>query len=133
MYFSGDIESWAIPKGYHRKSPGKGNSVLKAVASHKNLLLPLDIAAMQKTGKTTPGEAYNVRYTDDFGNDMLRLVERPDVISKLFNDSNTIVSHNQSRQHDLVMEKLLMTLIGINVYDTWKIADYHGIIYWTKN
>jgi hypothetical protein len=28
---------------------------------------------------------------------------------------------------------LLIMLIGINVCDAWKIADYCGIINWTKN
>jgi hypothetical protein len=84
----------------------------------KNLLLPLDIATMQKNsffimspgaGKTRPGEAYKMQYTDGFGNVMMRLVECPDFISKFFNDSNTIDSHNQSRQHDLGMEKFWVT------------------------
>jgi hypothetical protein len=61
------------------------------------------------SGKTTLGEAYNIWYTDGFGNVMTRLVERPDVISKFSNDSNTIDSHNQSRQHDLGMEKCWVT------------------------
>jgi hypothetical protein len=56
-------------------------------------------------GKTTPRETYKMRYTDGFGNVMMHLVEHPDAISKFFNDSNTIDSHNQSRQHDLGMEK----------------------------
>jgi hypothetical protein len=67
----------------------------------------------------------------------MALVECPYVKSKFFNDSNTIDFHNQSRQHDLGMEKfwvtsayfqLLTPFIGKNMCDTWKIADYHGII-----
>jgi hypothetical protein len=60
----------------------------------KNLLLPLNITTMQKNsffimspgaGKTTPGEANKMRYTDGFGDVMTHLVERPDVISIFFN------------------------------------------------
>jgi hypothetical protein len=56
VYFSGEAESWAIPKGFHRKSPGKGNRggglvlFLRLWLPMKNLLLPLDIAKMQKNG-----------------------------------------------------------------------------------
>jgi hypothetical protein len=81
--------------------------------------------------------------TDGFGNIMMRLSEHPDVISRHFNDSNTIDSHNQSRQYNLGMEKCWVTtnayfqLLAItfctNVCDTWKIADYHGMIIWTRN
>jgi hypothetical protein len=52
---------------------------------------------------------YKMWYTDGFGNVMMHLVECPDVISKFFNDSNTIDSHNQSRQHYLGMEKFWVT------------------------
>ena len=145
------------PKDYIEKAlekaPGGVSIVLKAVASNEKPIIAMGYRYNAKktlffimspgAGKTTPGEAYRMRYTDGFGNVMTRLVERPDVISKFFNDSNTIDSHNQSRQYDLGMEKcwvttdayfrLTTTLIGMNVCDTWKIADYLGIINWTKN
>ena len=79
-----------------------------------------------------------MKYTDDHGNFCVRLVERPDVISTFFGDSNTIDKHNQARQFDLALEKtwltqdpyfrLSCTLIGINVVDTWKLADYHKLL-----
>jgi hypothetical protein len=60
---------------------------------------------MSPGAETTPGEAYKMWYTDGFGNVMMQLVERPNVISKIFNDSNTI----DSRQHDVKMEKCWVT------------------------
>jgi hypothetical protein len=56
-------------------------------------------------GKTMPGKAYEMQYTEGWFGNMTHLVEHPDVISKFFNDSNTIDSHNQSRQNELGMEK----------------------------
>ena len=135
------------------KAPGGVSIVLKAIASnekpiiairyHYNAKKPLFFIMSPGAGRTTPGEAYRVRYTDGYGNVMTRLVEHPDLISRLFNDSNAIDSHNQSRQYDLGMEKcwvttdayfrLTTTIIGMNVCDSWKIADYIGIINWTKH
>jgi hypothetical protein len=43
--FSGEAESWAIPKGFHRKSPGKGTRgvsiVLKAMASNEKPVIAI--------------------------------------------------------------------------------------------
>jgi hypothetical protein len=95
-----------------------------------------------KAGRTTPGTPYIMRYTDGFGNLCTRDVERPDVVSSFFQDSNVIDSHNQSRQHNLALEKkwltkdayfrLATTHIGINVVDSYKLADFHGIINFKK-
>ena len=59
-------------------------------------------------------------------------MDRPDVVSKFFRDSNIVDKHNQSRQFDLALEKkwvttnpffcLITTIIGIAVTDTWLIA-----------
>jgi hypothetical protein len=46
-----------------------------------------------------------MKLTDGFGTLCQREVERPEVISKLFSDSNTINSHNQVRQSNLALEK----------------------------
>jgi hypothetical protein len=60
-------------------------------------------------GSTTSGKSYKMKYTDDHGNVWNRLVERPDIISKFFHDSNVIDKHNQSRQFDLALEKTWLT------------------------
>jgi hypothetical protein len=95
-----------------------------------------------KAGRTTPGVPYVMRYTDGYGNLCTRDVERPDVISTFFQDSNVIDTHNQCRQHNLALEKkwltkdayfrLATTLIGINVVDCYRLADFHQFINYTK-
>ena len=55
-----------------------------------------------------------------------------------FADSNTIDSHNQVRQSNIALEKkwltkdpffrLMTSLIGICVTDSWKLVDYHKLI-----
>ena len=39
----------------------------------------------------------------------VRLVDRPDAVSKFFRDSNIVDKHNQSRQFDLALEKKWVT------------------------
>lgn len=73
------------------KRPQRGLALfLRLWLPMKNLLLPLDIATMQKTFFfCMQGEAYKMWYTDGFGNVVMYLVECTDVISRLFHDSNT--------------------------------------------
>jgi hypothetical protein len=93
------------PKDYIEKAlekaPGGVSIVLKAIASnekpiiairyHYNAKKPLFFIMSPGAGRTTPGEAYRMQYTDGYGNVMTRLVEGPDVISRFFNDSNTMI------------------------------------------
>ena len=91
-----------------------------------------------KEGSTVLGEPYRMKYTDRYGNLCERLVDRPDFISRYFNDSNTIDAHNHVRQSELGLEKkwpskdpyfrLATTLVGMCVTDTWKLAYFHKII-----
>jgi hypothetical protein len=95
-----------------------------------------------KAGRTTPGNPYVMRFTDGFGNLCTRDVECLDVISTFFENSNVIDSHNQCRQSNLALGKkwltkdaffrLATTHLGINIVDTYKIADFHGVINFTK-
>jgi len=95
-----------------------------------------------KAGRTTPGNPYVMRFTDGFGNLCTRDVEHPDVISTFFENSNIIDSHNQCRQSNLALEKKWLTKdaffrlttahLGINIVDTYKIEDFHGVINFTK-
>ena len=81
-------------------------------------------------GSTLPGTPYGMKYTDDCGNVCVRLIDRPDVVSLFYKDSNIIDMHNQVRQSDFALEKrwvttcgyfrLTTTLVGINVVDTWR-------------
>ena len=91
-----------------------------------------------RAGKTTAGDPYRMKYTDRYGNLCEREVERPDFISKYFNDSNKIDAHNQVRQSELALEKkwptkdpffrLASTFIGMCVTDCWKLAFHHKLI-----
>jgi hypothetical protein len=80
-----------------------------------------------------------MKYTDDLGNIQVRFVDRPDVVSRFYRDSNVIDMHNQARQFELALEKkwvtlcgyfrLATTLVGIHVTDTWKLAMYHKLLH----
>jgi hypothetical protein len=84
----------------------------------------------KNAGSTKDGEPYVARFPDANGNVAQRNVPRPDVISKYFNDSNVIDSHNQARQYELALEKrwithngwmrIATTVIGITVTDAWR-------------
>jgi hypothetical protein len=84
----------------------------------------------KNAGSIKPGDPYVARFPDANSNVAQRNVPRPDVISKYFNDSNVIDSHNQVRQFELGLEKrwvvkdcyfrLDTTLIGITVADSWR-------------
>jgi hypothetical protein len=95
----------------------------------------------KNSGSTKPGEPYVARFPDANGNVAQRNVPRPDVISKYFNDSNVIDSHNQARQSSLKLEKrwivqngytrLATTLIGMTVTDCWR--AYKHAMFCTNN
>jgi hypothetical protein len=95
-----------------------------------------------KAGTTKPGFPYEMKFTDGFGNLKVREVERPAVLSDFFLDSNKVDCHNQARQHDLALEekwvttdcwfRLATTIVGMNLTDAWKLADYHRIINWGR-
>jgi hypothetical protein len=93
-------------------------------------------------GSTEPGQPYEMKYTDPFGNVKTQLVNCPALLSEFFLDSNTIDCHNQSRQHDLALKKCwhtqdayfwcVTTLIGITATDCWKLAEFHGFTNWGR-
>ena len=90
------------------------------------------------TGSTHPGKPYEMKYTDDHGNDCVHLVDCPDVVSHFFADSNLVEKHNQVQQDELGLEKcwvtsdpyfrLTTTICSIHVVDCWKLAVYHKLI-----
>ena len=94
--------------------------------------------ATELAGKTMRGTPYEMKFADEDGNIHVREVDRPDVISKFFKDSNNVDKHNQSRQSDLALEKkwitddcwfrLGTTYLGIGVTDTWKLAGLHNLL-----
>ena len=79
-----------------------------------------------------------MKYTDGYDNLCERNVDRPEVVSKFFEDSNVIDSHNHVRQFELAFEKKWLTkdpffrlttiLIGTCVMDAWRLASAHKLI-----
>ena len=82
-------------------------------------------------GSTAPGEPYEARFPDAFGNVCIRHVARPIVVSRYFKYSNQVDLHNQARQFDLSLEKkwitqdgwfrLYTTILGMTIVDCWKL------------
>ena len=81
-------------------------------------------------GSTNPGEPYQARFPDKFGNVCSREVARPEILSNYFKYSNCVDLHNQARQFDLALEKkwvtqngyfrLYMSMLRMVVIDAWK-------------
>ena len=65
-------------------------------------------------GSTTPGEPYEMKFTDMYGNIHVGDIDCPDVISRFFKESNCVDKHNQARLFELALEKngSLMTRIS---------------------
>ena len=128
--------------------PGGVHIVLEATHSNGTPLIALGYRYSKKTtlffifhrdaGSTLPGTPYEMKYTDDYGNVQIRLIDCPDIVSCFYKDSNLIDMHNQVRQSELALEKkwvtqcgyfrLATTLIGISVVDCWKLARYQDKI-----
>lgn len=87
---------------------------------------------------TTPGTPYEMKFTNNFGNIHVRDVDRPDTVSKFFQESNCVDMHTQARQFELALEKkwltdnahfhLFTTMLGISATDTWKLAAFHRLL-----
>ena len=91
--------------------------------------------ASQDAGSTKSGKPYEIKFTDEFGNICVRFVDRPEILSEFFQDSNVIDSFNHVRKFELAMEKkwpthngyfrLQTTMEGIGVTQTWYLARHH--------
>jgi len=89
-------------------------------------------------GSTILGDPYEMKFTDSYGNIVMRFVDRPEVVSTFFKTSNAIDTHNQLRQDLLQLEKkwltknpffrLSTTLVGISVTDAFLLSNHHKII-----
>ena len=122
-----------VLKGVH-----PNGTKLIAIGYHYSSKTSLFFVMSENAGSTTPGEPYEMKFQDEFGNIQIRRVDRPDVLSKFFRDSNSVDKHNQGRQHYLALEKhwhttdcyfrLCTTMVGINVTDTWKLLKHHHLV-----
>ena len=151
--FVGQIKSnhSLFPKKYIEEklkdAPGGAHIVLKGTYQEVELIAigyrysskkTLHFVMTADAGSTTPGEPYEIKFTDAYGNVHVCDVDRPDVISRFFQESNCVDKHNQARQFELALEKkwltddayfrLFTTLVGINVTDTWKLAAHHWLL-----
>ena len=108
---------------------------LLAIGYKYNKRKVLCFVATKGAGTTLDGMPYIQRWADDNGNLLTREVARPAIISEYFNYSPRVDNHNQSRQHDLMLEELWdthdpwfrlhCTLLGMQVTDMWKLGKHH--------
>ena len=111
---------------------------LIAVGYKYNKKTVLNFVCTTGAGCTADGIPYEMKWTDECGNVNVRKVPRPEVISKFFQYSNSVDTHNHLRQSCLRLEKkwvttdcwfrLMTTLIGITTVDTFRLARYHGLL-----
>ena len=111
---------------------------LLAIRYRYNSKKTLIFVATELAGQTNKGTPYKMKFADEDRNVHVREVDRLDVISKFFKDSNNVDKHNQSWQSDLVLEKkwvtddcwfrLATTYLRIGVTDTWKLAGLHHLL-----
>lgn len=112
----------------------RGHDLL-AIGYKYNSRKVLLFVSTKTAGSTELGEPYIAKFNDKSGNVCQRPVDRLDLISKYFGDSNVIDSHNQTRQGTLKLEKRWVTqdcwfrlntsLIGMTTTDCW-LAYKHG-------
>jgi hypothetical protein len=123
---------WIVLEAIHDGVP------LIAIGYRYSTRTTLLFVATKDAGTTRKGNPYQMKFTDDWGNVHIRDVDRPDIISKFFESSNSIDKHNQCRQSELALEKrwqtqnplfrLYTTIIGMNVVDCYLLADHHKLI-----
>ena len=87
------------------------------------------------SGNIEPRTPYKAKQKDDNSASVLKLIERPDIVSRYFLHSNVIDVGNQLRQFDLKLENfwvtscgyfcIIATFFGINVNDAWKAYKFH--------
>ena len=123
---------WVVLESIHEGIP------LIAIGYRYSTRTTLHFVATKDAGSTAKGTPYQMKFTDDWGNIHIRDVDRPDIISRFFQSSNTIDKHNRCRQAELALEKrwqtqnpffrLHTTIIGMNMVDCYFLADHHRII-----
>jgi hypothetical protein len=82
---------------------------LLAMGYKYNMQNVLSFIFMKDAGSLAIGDPYIAQFPDKFGNVKTIKFPRPAVISRYFNSSNVVDSHNQSRQYCLKLEKLWIT------------------------
>jgi hypothetical protein len=123
---------WIVLEAIHDGAP------LTAIGYRYSTRTTLLFVATKDAGTTRKGKPYQMKFTDDWGNVHIRDIDRPDIISKFFESSNSIDKHNQCCQSELSLEKrwqtqnplfrLYTTIIGMNVVDCYLLVDHHKLI-----
>lgn len=124
------MNSWASGMHLVLEGTSPNGSKLIAIGYKYNSKKVLSFVMTKGAGNTTEGKPYIARFTDKYGNINGRSVQRPEVLSKYYAQSNKVDMHNQSRQGDLRLERhwktddcwfrIITTFIGITVVDSWK-------------
>ena len=109
-----------------------------AIGWNYNQSNTLFFLATADAGSTEPGTPYKIRFPDWFGNVTFREVPRPKILNTYFEGANMIDRHNHYRQGVLSLEekwvttnghfRILTTLIGMNVTDTFLLAKHHDML-----
>ena len=119
---------------------GQRSSGVKVIAiGYKyNKRTVLNFVTTLESGSTTDETPYEMKWADSKGNVHVQMIPRPAVISKFFDNCNEGDLHNHMRQFCLKLEKkwvtsncyfqLSTTLIGINVVNTFQLAQCNGIL-----
>ena len=94
--------------------------------------------ATANAGSTRPGQPYEMKFGDEYGNLESRFVPRPDVVAMYHGDANTVDVLNQLRQNELGLESKWVTqdghfriatgALGMTVVDVYRLSQHHGLI-----
>ena len=95
------------PGGTHivLKGTGPKGTPLMAIGYRYSSKSILYFVATQDAGSTRKGKPYEMKYVDSYENVCVRYVDRPQVISDYFIDSNVIDTANHVRQYELALQK----------------------------
>jgi hypothetical protein len=125
--------SWITMKG-----KGHCDMELLAIGYKYDSKCALKFAATADAGSTQAGIPYVMKFCDSYNNLCIHKVDRPEIVSQFFGDSNCIDSHNHVRQFEFALKKrwfawdplfcLHTTLVGMIVTEVWRLSQYHKLI-----
>ena len=112
------------------------NRKLVCIGYKYNKKTVLTFILTRGAGSSEPGDPYEARFPDKYGNLCVRHVARPQVIANYFKYSNKVDVHNQVRQFDIGLEKkwitpnpyfrLYTSQVRMNLTDSLKAFERHN-------
>jgi hypothetical protein len=87
-------------------SGGRHDAHLFAVGRKYNTKKVEVFICTKGSGRTTNGNPFEVKYRDTFGNQAIRYVTQPEVVSVYYSGAGAINDHNAARQHELRLESI---------------------------